>query len=113
MTVPITLNGDPAEVDAGTTVASLLNRLGIQRRRVLVEHNRRVLDGELTGLGSLPAGSVIRITVAIAVDGRLTVTAREPRSGRELTLEAYVEGVIDSAEAERLTTAVGLIAVRG
>ena len=78
-----------------------------------VGHNRRVLDGELTGLGSLPAGSVVEITVAIAVDGRLTVTAREPRSGRRLTLEAYVDGVIDSAEAARLTTTVGLIAVRG
>ena len=49
MTVPITLNGDPAEVDAGTTVASLLDRLGIQRRRVLVEHNRRVLRADDDG----------------------------------------------------------------
>jgi molecular chaperone DnaK (HSP70) len=78
-----------------------------------VDHNRRVLDGELTGLGSLPAGSVIEITIAIAVDGRLMVIAREPKSGRELTLEAYMEGVVDTVEAERLTQAVGLIAVRG
>ena len=39
----------------------------------------------------------------IAIDGRLTVIAHEPRSGRELQLEAFVEGVIDSAETERLT----------
>ena len=78
-----------------------------------VEHNRRVLDGELTGLGKLPAGSVIRITLRIAVDGRLTVVAHEPRSGRELTLEAFVEGVIDSAETERLTKLVGMTKVRG
>lgn len=76
-------------------------------------HNRRVLDGELTGLGSLPAGSLIRITMRIAVDGRLTVIAHEPRSGRELRLEAYVEGVVDGAETERLTTLVGLAKVRG
>ena len=68
-----------------------------------VAHNRRVLDGELTELGALPAGSVIRITVKIAIDGRLTVIAHEPVSGRELTLEAFVEGVVDSAETERLT----------
>jgi molecular chaperone DnaK len=80
---------------------------------VEVEHNRRVLDGELTGIGSLPAGSVIKITVKIAIDGRLTVIAYEPLSGRELTLEAFVEGVIDSAETERLTKLVGLAAVRG
>jgi molecular chaperone DnaK len=78
-----------------------------------LEHNRRVLDGELTGLGSLPAGSVIKVTVKIATDGRLTVVAYEPVSGRELTLEAFVEGVIDGAETERLTRVVGLAAVRG
>ena len=78
-----------------------------------VAHNRRVLDGELTKIGSLPAGSVIRITVKIAIDGRLTVIAHEPVSGRELTLEAFVEGVVDSAETERLTRIVGMTAVRG
>lgn len=78
-----------------------------------VGHNRRVLDGELTGLGKLPAGAVIRITLKIAVDGRLTVIAHEPRSGRELLLEAFVEGVIDSAETERLTRLVGLTKVKG
>jgi molecular chaperone DnaK (HSP70) len=76
-------------------------------------HNRRVLDGELTGIGSLPAGSVIKITMRVAVDGRLTVIAHEPRSGRELRLEAYVEGVVDGAETERLTRLVGLAKVRG
>jgi molecular chaperone DnaK len=76
-------------------------------------HNRRVLDGELTGLGSLPAGSLIRITMQIAVDGRLTVIAHEPRSGRELRLEAYVEGVVDGAETARLTALVGITKVRG
>jgi molecular chaperone DnaK (HSP70) len=76
-------------------------------------HNRRVLDGELTGIGKLTAGSVIRITMRIAVDGRLTVVAHEPRSGRELRLEAFVEGVIDAAETERLASLVGKTTVRG
>lgn len=78
-----------------------------------VGHNRRVLDGELTQIGALPAGSLIKITIRIAVDGRLTVIAHEPRSDRELQLDAYVEGVIDDAETERLTKLVGLTAVRG
>ena len=78
-----------------------------------VGHNRRVLDGELTGIGSLPASSLIRITMRIAVDGRLTVIAHEPQSGRELRREAYIEGVVDGAETERLTRLVGLTTVRG
>jgi molecular chaperone DnaK len=49
----------------------------------------------------------------IAVDGRLTVIAHEPKSGKELRLEAYVEGVVDGAETARLTTLVGLARVRG
>ncbi|MGH3187311.1 MAG: Hsp70 family protein [Streptosporangiaceae bacterium] len=78
-----------------------------------VEHNRLVLDGELAQIPPLPAGSVIRVTMRIAVDGRLTVLAHEPTSGRELVLEAFVEGVVDDADTQRLTKLVGLTAVRG
>jgi molecular chaperone DnaK len=78
-----------------------------------VGHNRLVLDGELTQIPPLPAGSVIEITIRIAIDGRLSVIAREPVSGRELLLEAFVEGVIDSADTQRLTRLVGLTSVRG
>jgi hypothetical protein len=72
-----------------------------------------VLDGELTQIPPLPAGSVIRVTVRIAIDGRLTVLAHEPTSGRELVLEAFVEGVVDDADTQRLTRLVGLTSVRG
>jgi molecular chaperone DnaK len=78
-----------------------------------IEHNHRVLDGEFTGIGELPAGSVIEVTIKAAVDGRLTVIAHEPISGRELTLEAFMEGVVDSAEVEHLSNRVGLLMVRG
>jgi molecular chaperone DnaK len=76
-------------------------------------HNRLVLDGELTRIPPRPAGSVIEITMRIAVDGRLSVIAREPVSGRELVLEAFVAGVVDSADTQRLTRQVGLTSVRG
>jgi molecular chaperone DnaK len=78
-----------------------------------VGHNRLVLDGELTEIPPLPAGSVIEITMRIAIDGRLSVLAREPVSGRELVLEAFVEGVVDDADTLRLTRLVGLTSVRG
>ena len=73
-----------------------------------VEHNRRVLDGELVGIGQLPAGSVISIEVSVSADGRLTVTAEEPCSGRRLVLEAAMDGVVDAAESERLHALVGM-----
>lgn len=38
-TVKITLNGDPYEVAGPLTVATLLNHLDIDSRRVAVEHN--------------------------------------------------------------------------
>ena len=112
----------PAEVTAtrfGTIVANQQSvRVQVYEQAgpvpsVETEHNRRVLDGELTGLGALPAGSVITITIRIAADGRLAVIAHEPQSGSELVLEAYVEGVIDGPEAERLTRLVALTKVRG
>jgi thiamine biosynthesis protein ThiS len=39
----ITLNGDPYELEAPTTVSGLLLRLDIDSRRVAVEHNLEVL----------------------------------------------------------------------
>ena len=76
-----------------------------------VGDNRRVLDGELSGLPPIPAGSVIRLDFDVALDGRLTVTAAEPTSGKSLTLEAFVEGVVDGAEAARLTGLVRALKV--
>jgi len=61
-----------------------------------------VLDGELTDLPPLPAGSRIDVTLRVNRDGLLEVTAREPRSGTTLTLEAYVDGVVDEAATHRL-----------
>lgn len=41
--VKLTLNGDPFELDEPATIAELLARLGIDPRRVAVEHNLVVL----------------------------------------------------------------------
>jgi molecular chaperone DnaK (HSP70) len=78
-----------------------------------VDDNRRVLDGELTGLPDLPAGSIIQVTIDIENGGRLRVVAHEPRSGIELILESFMEGVVDSVETQRLTSLVAGITVKG
>ncbi|WP_018680661.1 Hsp70 family protein [Actinokineospora enzanensis] len=71
-----------------------------------VEDNRRVLDGVLTGLPNTPAGTPIEVTLDVSADGLLSVTAREPSTGVELSLRAYVDGVVDSAASARLTETV-------
>lgn len=64
-------------------------------------HNRRVLDGELVDVPRLRAGSPIDIQFDIGADGRISCTATEPKSGRRLVLESYMEGVIDAADSEQ------------
>jgi thiamine biosynthesis protein ThiS len=54
--VTISLNGDPYELDAPLSVTALLARLGIDSRRVAVEHNlvvvrRTEYDGTLIDAG--------------------------------------------------------------
>lgn len=77
-----------------------------------VGHNRRVLDGEFSGLPELPAGARIDLTLRIGLDGRLSVDAREVLGGTALRLEACVDGVVDGAAAERLSATTGATAVR-
>jgi molecular chaperone DnaK (HSP70) len=76
-----------------------------------LEHNRRVLDGELSGLPQLRGGSPIEVEISIDRDGRITVTATEPKSRCRLVLESYIEGVADSAEANRQAEIVGGIRI--
>jgi molecular chaperone DnaK len=78
-----------------------------------VEHNRRVLDGELSGLPQgLPAGSAIHVGLSLGLDGRLSVTAREPRSGTRLHLDAYIDGVLDRDEHDRMVDGLARLEVR-
>lgn len=42
--IRVTVNGEDREVDAGLSVESLLQRLGLHPRLVVVEHNREILD---------------------------------------------------------------------
>ena len=73
-----------------------------------VEHNRRVLDGELVGLpADMDAGAPIDITLSIGLDGRIRCFAMEPKSGRQLVLESYMDGVSDNEELAEQQFIVG------
>lgn len=79
-----------------------------------IEFNRRVLDGELTGLpDNLPGGSPIDIKLSVRLDGRIECVATERSTGRELVLESYVEGVSDAAEAEAQREVVSGLMMKG
>jgi len=59
--VAITLNGDRTEVEPGLTVAGLLERLRVEPRRVVVEHNRRILRGEELGAVAVEDGDELEL----------------------------------------------------
>jgi molecular chaperone DnaK (HSP70) len=77
-----------------------------------VPDNRRVLDGELLLPGGLPAGAPIEITLRVDANGLLDVTARDRTGGGALTLQAYVDGVVDATEARRLADSLTGLTVR-
>ena len=57
----ITLNGDPHEVAGPLTVADLLAQLGIDARRVAVEHNLVVLKRDAFGSTRVQDGDEVEI----------------------------------------------------
>ena len=60
--VAIVLNGDPREIPAGSTLASLLASLELDPRLVVVERNREILrDRDTFARVGLTAGDTIEI----------------------------------------------------
>ena len=60
--IAVTVNGDPREIPAGSTVASLLASLELESRLVVVERNREILrDRDAFARLELNAGDTIEI----------------------------------------------------
>ena len=59
--VNITLNGDAAEVEEGTSLADLLALLKVERARVVVEHNSAILRGPDLESACLRAGDEVEV----------------------------------------------------
>lgn len=57
----IQLNGEPYELDAPLTVAALLERLGIDGRRVAVEHNEVVVKRARYETTTIQDGDVVEV----------------------------------------------------
>jgi thiamine-phosphate pyrophosphorylase len=60
-TLGLTVNGDAGEVPPGTTLAGLLERLGLDARAVVVEHNRRIVRRDGLAAAALADGDAVEI----------------------------------------------------
>jgi sulfur carrier protein len=61
MTITVTVNGDERQLAPGTTVAGLLEGLGLHPKLVVVEHNREILDGARLADTEIRAGDNLEL----------------------------------------------------
>lgn len=83
----ITLNGDPCPLPGPLTVAELLARLGIDARRVAVEHNLEVVKRaayETTVVRDGDQVEIVNIVGGGSAAGRRPGTVRGTLAGRLL-----------------------------
>jgi molecular chaperone DnaK len=102
---------EPLPVVARTTVATIVEdqdraRVQVYEQAGSVESdelgaNRLVLDGEVGGL-TVPsrAGSRLHLELRLESDGRLRLTVTEDGNGRQLNIEAFINGVVDHRSRE-------------
>ena len=60
-TLTLSVNGEPRETPAGTTLAGLLAQLDLDPRAVVVEHNRRIVRREGLAEAGLAEGDTVEI----------------------------------------------------
>jgi sulfur carrier protein len=64
-TIRIHLNGEPADLPAGTSIAALIGLRGLTGKRIAVERNREIVPRGLHPDTILEEGDVIEIVHAI------------------------------------------------
>lgn len=60
-TLALVVNGESRAVSVGTTLAGLLEQLGLDPRAVVVEHNRRIVRRDALGATRLAAGDAVEL----------------------------------------------------
>jgi thiamine biosynthesis protein ThiS len=60
-TLALVVNGESRAVPEGTTLAGLLDALGLDRRAVVVEHNRRIVRRDALDGVALAAGDAVEL----------------------------------------------------
>lgn len=75
MTITITLNGEPFEMNGPSTVAELLAALAIDPRRVAVEHNLIVVKREAYATTSISESDEVEIVNFVGGGGPTAASA--------------------------------------
>lgn len=65
MTLTISLNGEQRQLEAGATVAALLEQLGYTGKRVAVERNGDIVPKSQHGAVALEEGDKLEVVVAV------------------------------------------------
>jgi sulfur carrier protein len=63
--ISLTVNGESRKVDASTTVAQLLEAMGLAGKRIAVERNGEIVPKSRHGETRLEAGDKLEIVVAV------------------------------------------------
>ncbi|WP_409430723.1 hypothetical protein ACJEIK_28230 [Mycobacterium sp. SMC-16] len=73
-----------------TGVRVRLYQQGGETESEKISDNLLLADLEISGLSPLPSGSPIELGLSISAEGEMTLTVREPKSGRDIVLLAKV-----------------------
>ena len=63
--ITVSVNGKPRELPAGSTISDLLRQLSLDRARIAVEHNRRVVPRVEHAAARLNHGDAIEIVTFV------------------------------------------------
>jgi thiamine biosynthesis protein ThiS len=63
--ITVKVNGEPRALPAGSTIADLLRGLGLDKGRIAVEHNRRVVPRADHGAARLNHGDAVEIVTFV------------------------------------------------
>jgi thiazole synthase len=112
--VTIRLNGEPHELATRTTVSALLNTLGLDARRVAVEHNRAVLPRTRYDSTTIAEGDEIEIVnfVGGGADEALEIAGRRFSSRLIVGTGKYPSHEIMAAAHAASGTSMVTVAVR-
>ena len=63
--ITVSVNGEDKQLPAGSTISDLLRQLSLDRARIAVEHNRRVIPRAEHGAALLNHGDAVEIVTFV------------------------------------------------